>query len=132
MYALEAAVELLLRAFDGRFAQPGNPWIVHDTPKDSYWLDSHQIKAHTGALASGERRILAVVEALAGEQPLPDLAGVAGLDRHHQALLLAAIAHAGGSHEHADWRRGDDGYATVVQLGSLYPWPPVETAGAVR
>lgn len=26
-YTTEAATELLLRAFNGRFAEPGNPWI---------------------------------------------------------------------------------------------------------
>ena len=72
-----------------------------------------------------------MVQALAADEPWHDLAAIAGLDRDHQVLLLAAIAHAAGSHEHADWRRGDDGYLTVVQLGSLYPWP-ADKAGDAR
>jgi len=31
MYTTEAATELLLRAFGGKFAAPGNPWIHTST-----------------------------------------------------------------------------------------------------
>jgi hypothetical protein len=131
LYGLETAVELLIRAFGGRFARTGYPWVVEGESR-RFWLDADQIGTFAGGLSGGERRILAVVHALATDEPWHAMSGVAGLDRRHQVLLLAAIAHAGGSHEHADWRRGDDGYSTVVQLGSLYPWPPAETAGVVR
>lgn len=104
MYNRTAAVELLIRAFDGRFAHPGNPWIQ---PGDEYhWLNAELIESNIGALSGGERRVLLIVAALA-DGDLGDC--VAGLDRENLSLVLAAIAHTGGSHEHPG--------------GTLYPWP---------
>jgi len=42
------------------------------------------------------------------------------------ALVLAALAHANGSHEHpliidGQWFRGED--ERIARVGSLYPWP---------
>lgn len=128
--ALEAAVELLIRACGGRLVEPGLPWILQDQPGRPFWLDAAAISQHSGFLSGGERRVLAVAQALATGCGVWDLGGVlAGVDRQHQALMLAAMAHAGGTHEQADWRRVDDGYATVVPLRSLFPWP-VNTADA--
>jgi hypothetical protein len=121
-YAYEAAVELLIRAFNGRFARPGWPWIP-DTSGELSWLDADQITpGTTGALSGGERRLLAVVAALAGGQPA-DLSDVAGLDRDLLDLVLAAIAHAGGSHQHSDIRPSRDGRHEYARLPSLHPWP---------
>lgn len=130
-YSHQAAVELLIRSFHGRFAGPGYPWI-EQLPSDQWALDPSTISPETtGALSGGERRVLAVVAHLAGGwdvvsglAPL-DLGDVAsGVDRAHLALILAAIAHAGGSHEHAGLRFDDEGRPTgLVRLPSLYPWP---------
>lgn len=131
--ALEASVELLIRACGGRFSEQGHPWILQDQPGRRFWLDAAAINRETGCLSGGERRVLAVVQALATGCGVWDLGGVlAGVDRKHQALILAAMAHAGGTHEPADWRRVDDGYATVVPLGSLFPWPADTATSAVR
>jgi hypothetical protein len=126
-YACEAAAELLTRAFGGRFARPGNPWIAGD-PGGWLWLDAEQITdTSTGALSSGERRLLAVVAALAGDRAaeLGDIA--CGLDRPNLDLVLAAIAHAGGSHEHSDMIRTGDGTCQLVRLPSLHHWPSTTT-----
>jgi hypothetical protein len=123
-YANEAAVELLIRAFNGRFAGPGWPWITA-TAGELTWLDVEQITEHsTGALSGGERRLLAVIASLAGGPPA-DLSEVAGLDRHLLDLVLAAIAHASGSHQHADIRTAPDGRHTFARhpLPTLHPWP---------
>src|SRR6478609_11015320 len=45
-YATEAGTELLLRAFSGRFAQPGQPWV--DADKDGAWIDFDAIQDHIG------------------------------------------------------------------------------------
>ena len=121
--ALEAAVELLIRACEGRFADPGNPWILQDKPGRPYWLDAAAISQNSSGLSGGERRVLAVVQALATGCGVWDLGGVlAGLERRQLALVLAAMAHAGGSHEHVDVTVTAHGLSWQP-VGSLFPWP---------
>jgi hypothetical protein len=53
-YADTAAVELLARAFGGRFAWPGRPWIGTDTAGRA-WLDGEVLRAARDCrAASGE------------------------------------------------------------------------------
>jgi hypothetical protein len=129
-YPLEAAVELLARACDGRFTQPCQPWIGTGagTPPRA-WLQAEILAdAAVGSLHSGsERRLLAVAASLAGGTPV-DLNEIApGLGRDLLDLVLAAIAHAGGSHEHALLRPhpalGGALVPTRELAGSLHPWP---------
>ena len=121
MYATEAAVELLIRSFDGRFADAGQPWIRHRP--GGFWLDTDALKEMTGAMSSGVERVLAVVRALAACEPLADLPGVlAGVDRVNLMLLLAALSHASGSHEHSLVRR-DGSTASYYRPGPIVPWP---------
>ncbi|MBO0811931.1 MAG: hypothetical protein J2P23_07775 [Microlunatus sp.] len=127
-YAEEAAVELLARAFGGRFASASWPWIRPCDGTGWYWLDPDAIWTGSGALSGGERRLLNVVAALVGGQPIADLGGtLAGLDRRNQQLVLAAFAHAGGSHEHTVMIMAADGLPLWEQPGALVEWPaPVE------
>jgi hypothetical protein len=129
-YAEEAAVELLARAFGGRFASVGCRWVQACDRPGWFWLDGEALIDDTGSLSSGERRLLAVVGSLASGAPLADLAGLlAGMDRPNLQLVLAALAHAGGSHEHTDFTvQGDR--AVFRRLGPLVDWPaaPVEVA----
>ncbi|MGG6382438.1 ABC transporter ATP-binding protein [Paenarthrobacter sp. NEAU-H11] len=129
-YTTEAATELLLRAFGGRFAAPGNPWVhAKTTTPEGYtegpWIDFESIPGEVGVLSGGERRFLLLAASLAENVPvvLGDL--VAGLDRENLDLVLAAIAHAGGSHQHSDVRLNDDGSMSLGKgyLDSLHPWP---------
>lgn len=123
-YAEEAAVELLVRAFDGRFCRDGAPWIRATGRPDFFTLDPDQIDRFSSGLSGGERRLLAVVAALAGDRPLDDVGGiVAGVDRAHLALILAALAHAGGSHQHSDLVMTGDGSCSFVELPALIRWP---------
>ena len=56
---------------------------------------------------------------------------ISGLDRGNAALVLAAISHAAGTHEHREYVPTvlDDGTRLVdltsprLGLGPLYPWP---------
>ena len=130
MYTTEAATELLLKAFGGKFAAPGNPWVHTSTEPEgpnqvSAWINFAAIPEEVGPLSGGERRFLMLAASLAEDVPvvLGDL--VSGLDRENLDLVLAAIAHAGGSHQHSDIRFNEDGTMSRGKdyLDSLHPWP---------
>jgi hypothetical protein len=125
-YGLVAAVELLIRSFDGQFADSGYPWIKWDTDRTPgrWWLDADALNLARG-VSSGEGVILDFVAALAGKDWHFDLTDIARLDRRHQGLVLAAIAHAGGSYEHqvAVFNAEHTAIIGRERPGSLYPWP---------
>jgi hypothetical protein len=125
LYATEAAVELVARSHRGRFAQPGHPWIGTDE-SGRCWLEPDQLTGPvTAGLSGGERRLLAISASLAGGRPVDLSDTLSGLDRDTVVLVLAAVAHASGSHEHADMVIDHDrgvGFARG-RLPSLYPWP---------
>jgi hypothetical protein len=94
-HSTEAAVELLIRARGGRFAELGQPWLRTDD-RGITWLDPEVIGRYSHAVSSGERHILALVEALALGKPLEDVGGLmASLDPYHLGLVLAVLRHAG-------------------------------------
>ncbi|WP_420181235.1 hypothetical protein [Paenarthrobacter sp. TA1.8] len=129
MYGLEAATELLIRAFNGNFAAPGNPWVHTSTEPQgpgqlNAWIDFESIPDETGALSGGERRFLLLAASLAADVPVVLGDVVTGLDRGNLDLLLAAIAHAGGSHEHSGMTLDEDGTPkSFTHLKTLHPWP---------
>lgn len=77
--------------------------------------------------SGGERRLIQIAHDIASG-PMSE---VCGLGRVSQELVLAAIAHAGGSHEHKPYpfTSNPDGTLSWAEggprtcLGSLYPWP---------
>jgi hypothetical protein len=75
--------------------------------------------------SSGELRVLRAAASLVDDQPvdLGDLAS--GLDRRSLTLLLAAIAHAGGSHEHREEATDPDSGITYLgdKVPPLLAWP---------
>jgi hypothetical protein len=118
-YGTRAAAELLIRAFDGRFASADWRWIVQE-PMVGSGRTASAIADRYGLLSSGERRLLDVVASLAGESCI-DLSEVAGLGRREVQLALAAISHAAGSHQHGDVIVDEDScQATIVGLDSLH------------
>lgn len=136
-YPLVAATELLLRGFGGNFAKPGNPWIHEQTTTpegyiSNAWIDFESIPEHLDGMSGGERRYLMLAASLAENVPVVLGDVVPGLDRRNLALVLAAIAHAGGSHEHSDIRTNADGSMSIGggYLDSLYPWPEEPGNGA--
>ena len=89
----DAAVELLIRGFDGRFANQGKPWVFADgTATGIGWKE---IPEWIRGLSGGERRFMLLTASLAGGEP-DDLSDVSGLDYELQDLFLDAIRHAGG------------------------------------
>lgn len=131
-YPLEAGVELLIRT---GFAGPGHPWINQggEVAAGRCWVDVDQINDDTiGVYSGGERRMLRIAASLLGGTPVNLYEDVAGVDRYHLALVLAAIAHAGGSHQHSGglvpdpngrYRDSDGVRLSFERLGSLYEWP---------
>jgi hypothetical protein len=126
VYPLEAAVELLARFEDGRFARSGWAWIDHDSDTDWCVLDADRLTSEAVAcLSGGERRVLALVASLAGGHPVDLADAVTGIDRATVRLVLAAIGHAAGSHEHVDIVLDPDRGVSCLRgtLPSLYPSP---------
>lgn len=130
MYTIEAATELLIRGFGGKFAAPGNPWVHTSTEPQGpgqvrAWIDFASIQEEAGVLSGGERRFLLLAASLAEDVPVVLGDVVPGLDRENLDLVLAAIAHAGGSHQHSDVNFNEDGSMSLGKgyLDSLHPWP---------
>lgn len=123
-YTAEAATELLIRGFDGRFAAPGNPWIHKNASSGARWIDFAHIPEHVKELSGGESRYLRLVASIAAVKVSVDLGEVLpGLDRQLLDLVLAAIAHAAGSHEHSGFITNEAGTHYMDELPSLHPWP---------
>lgn len=120
LYPLEAGTELLIR--HGRAVYEGAPWIHDDG--DRAWLDVETLVYESGAWSGGEQRVVRLAASLMGTDERVNLSDdVTGLDRETAVLVLAAIAHANGSHEHGDIEFDEGGRGRPVRLGSLYPWP---------
>lgn len=120
MYPLEAGVELLIR--HGIAIYQGAPWI--EDLGDRAYLDVDRLLAHSGAWSGGEQRIVRIAASLLGGPPVDLGNELPGLDREGVELVLAAIAHASGSHEHAVLVADDMGSPTGYTVGpSLHPWP---------
>jgi hypothetical protein len=132
LYPTEAAVELLIRFADGRFAGTGYRWIEPDDYL-GYVVDWEKLRdgAVSGPYSGGERRILGIVASLGSPYCQVSMhEATAGLGPHNGALVLAAISHALGSHEFGpepiiDWDAtgGSMVAGWTERTGALYPWP---------
>ncbi|MBX3196449.1 MAG: hypothetical protein KF727_15295 [Microbacteriaceae bacterium] len=127
IYPTEAGVELLIR--HGKAIYEGAPWIDElepiggDRPRMAA-IDVDVLLEHTGGWSGGERRIVRIAASLLGDHPVSLYEDLPGLDRRGLLLVLAAIAHASGSHEHSDVVLDDDGRPRGFRrLDSAYPWP---------
>jgi hypothetical protein len=122
MYTTEGATELPIRAGNGTFAAVERPWIK---PTDhGYWIDFAAITEHLGAFSGGEQRLLRIAASIGSDEATPLRLGdvVSGLDRSTLRLVLAAVAHAGGSHQHSSLKIDRDGRATIAREPSLFMW----------
>lgn len=131
-YAAEAAVLLLANAGHWLPQLQGTGLITleQDAVTGDRWAQIQWGEVDQALAAgrifgsSGQVRVLRAAAGLADGQPV-DLADLAtGLDRPSLILLLAAIAHAGGSHEHREEITDEQG---IVRLGDKVPplvsWP---------
>lgn len=122
-YTCEAATELLIRGFNGRFTSPAWPWITPDGDHADPWIDFEAIPDNIGMLSGGEQRFLLITASIAGEHPITLGDSLPGLGRDHLDLVLAAAAHAGGSHEHSETTWDTTGRCVLTRAGTLHPWP---------
>lgn len=99
MFTTEAATELLIESFRGRFAALGNPWVQRGDD-DGICVDFNAIPGQVGGLSSGERALLLIAASIGGSTQVNLGDGVCSLDSRHLGLVLAALAHANGSHRH--------------------------------
>lgn len=118
----EAGTELLLRAFGGRFATSGSPWIVTEDP-DHPWIDFEAIPDLIGGASGGERRFLLIAASIGGGTSVVLSDVLPGLDRTVMDLVLAAAAHAAGTHQGTVMTEAPDGTVSFEHPDSLYPWP---------
>lgn len=96
MYTTEAGTELLIRAFGGRFAAPGQPWI-HGVNTGRPFVDFSEIPDFIGGCSGGEHRYLLLASSLGGGNIEVDLGDIMpGLDFELQDLALEGLRHAGG------------------------------------
>lgn len=112
----EAAVELLIRAGGGRWADTGNSWIKDDAEDPAwFWVDFDAITADPtfDVLSGGEQSVLMIAVALGSERELYLTSAVTRLDSRHLRLVLTAIAHAAG-------------------MSPLHPWPAGPTRSTYR
>lgn len=119
MLADQAAVELLIRT--GGFVYRGAPWIRESGAAAS--VDTEALVRESESLAGGARRIAAVAAALLGGERVDLVDAASGLDRRSLDLVLAAIAHAGGSHESAEPVLVSGELVGFSAPASLHPWP---------
>jgi len=120
-YPLEAATELLIRGFDGRFAEPGCPWM-HPTVHGQ-WIDFATIPAQITGLSGGEQRLLRIAASMGADDAAVNLGDcLTGLDRPTLHLVLAAVAHAAGGHQHREVTTNPNGTITMTTTGSPHPW----------
>lgn len=127
-YPVEAGVELLIRSGLAGRADVAAAWPADGGPDTGALTRALQ---GNGTLSGGQRRLaLIALSLLNGEEcENVDLSDVlTGLDRDALDLVLAALAHAGGSHQHSDVRLDDNGQ--LIGIGSgylppLHPWPPI-------
>lgn len=127
IYATEAGVELLIRA--GRFIYDGAPWIAYDEGSHTTYIDTIRLIGEVGVLSGGEQSIARIGASLLGGTPVDLATELPGLDRDSTTLVLAAVAHAAGSHEGSDVTFDSAGRPTFGPVESLHPWPATQSAG---
>jgi len=129
---LEAAVELLIRS---DFAQTWRPWIVpcdeDGSTARAHWhaVDFEILMDSIGPMSGGERRLLTLAASIAGRGGegkavvIGDMLG--SLNRGWVDLILAAIAHAAGTHQGSRLLYNAEGDPTGFEpiTTSLHPWP---------
>jgi ABC-type branched-subunit amino acid transport system ATPase component len=115
---ISAATELLIR---GGYAQRWRPW-VHADDGVGHWIDFASLPELIGAMSGGQQRFLRIAASLGADVPIVLGDEVAGLDREHTRLVLAAVAHANGMHEPGRTVELVEDTPRIVPTSALYTW----------
>lgn len=119
IYATEAGVELLINT--GFAVSENSPWITWSGQYAA--IDVEALLDHSGVWSGGEKRVVRIAASLLGGPPVDLSEALPGLDRRMMSEVLAALAHANGSHEHSEMTFDADGVPKGFQrLPSLHPW----------
>lgn len=114
---------------------PAGPWAMYLADRDGYRFLCFDLDAGRGNAVHDASRLglwldelniehLVAISGPSGDHPVSLYEDLPGLDRRGLLLVLAAIAHASGSHEHSDVVLDDDGRPRGFRrLDSAYPWP---------
>lgn len=125
-HAAEAAVELLIRA---DLASGGSPWVrdasLESAEPPRLYIDHAILVASSDALAAQARSIARLAASLLGGDTVDLSSVLPALDRDHVMLVLAAVAHAAGSHEDSTPRMADGKVVGRLALGPAFAWPQI-------
>jgi hypothetical protein len=121
-YPEEAATELLIRGFGGRFTGPGWSWTCLDDD-GALWINFALIRGHVEFLTAREQCYLLVAASIASACAVVVGECMAELDRDEVDLVLAAVSHARGSHMPRAVMADSDEGAGLRQQESLHEWP---------
>lgn len=123
---LAAATELLIRT---GYAQNDRPWVRYDEDRQRPWIDFQAIPELLGGMSGGQQRVLRIAASLGADVPIILGDEISGIDRDTTALVLAALAHASGTHEPGRSIDFVDDQPRIVAVDALYTWPLIENEG---
>ncbi|WP_454295882.1 hypothetical protein [Salana multivorans] len=112
----EAGVELLIRQ--------GNLLVTREngTAFDAETTIRRSLR-HRGHLSGSQRRVADVAAALLTGGTIDIREVFSGMDRRDLQLVLAALAHTAGGHQHAELNPQPGAHPRIVPLPPVHPWP---------
>jgi hypothetical protein len=124
VYPVEAGAELLIR--QGKAIVEGAPWLTDIGPAGGQRvteIDHVRLWDESRGWSGSERRIVDIARSLMNSRGRVNLHdAVTGLNRDQLELVLAAVAHAAGSHEKPRTTSTEEQRGNAA-LESAFPWP---------
>ncbi|MBK0422719.1 hypothetical protein JD292_11615 [Leucobacter sp. CSA2] len=123
-HATEAAVELLIRA---DLASGGSQWVrdasLESSEPPRLYVDHAILVSASDSLSGQSRAIARLAASMLGGDTVDLSTALPALDRDHVMLVLAAVAHAAGSHEDSAPRMAGGKVVGTLALGPAFAWP---------
>ncbi len=96
---------------------------MHSDEQGRSWIDFEAIPEHMDGLSGGEHQFMMIAASLGGEEQVALSDVIPGLDRALLDLVLAALAHAAGSHQDSVILEKPEGVLGFERADTLHPWP---------